>query len=178
MSQQKSRKSRKYSYTLTKKNTNIWPFKCSPQIPNPFHLLLFAFVIIICFVFTFTAISANEDPTTRPKMTIGSSQNYGPTVRVKPNLKIRPSIKTITPTSNATSTLLSSSTIIMSSHTIMSTDASEFKMDENSSQQQFNTNILSVSPKKSQPYTPVLSKIDKVLGYSMIWSISYLRYSL
>ena len=170
MSQQKSRKSRKYSYTLTKKNTNIWPFKCSPQIPNPFHLLLFAFVIIICFVFTFTAISANEDPTTRPKMTIGSSQNYGPTVRVKPNLKMRPSIKTttptITPTSNATSTLLASSTIIISSHTIMSTDTSEFEMDENSSQQQSNTNIQSVSQKKSQPYTPVLSKIDQVPGYS------------
>ena len=172
MTKRKSRTSRKYIYTLRKKNTStvIWPFKCTTQIPNPFHLLLFAFVIIICFVFTFTAISANENPQARPDMIVGSSKKYGPFLRINPNPKMRPSKKI--PTSS-TSTSITTSTLLTS------TDVSQFenerKRNENGSRQQSNTKLVKKiqSPsnnKPSQPYIPILSQIDQVPGYSHVIS--------
>ena len=183
MTKRKSRTSRKYIYTLRKKNTStvIWPFKCTTQIPNPFHLLLFAFVIIICFVFTFTAISANENPQARPDMIVGSSKKYGPSLRVNPNPKMRPFKKI---TTSSTSTSIATSTLLtLSMETIMTTDVSQFEMNENGSQQQSNTklkkNIESVpsNNKPSQAYIPILSQIDQVPGYSHVISC-YRVYSI
>ena len=155
---------------LSKKN--ISSFRCVPRIPNPFPILLFAFMIIVCFVFIFTGIVANEDDVERSQLIVETYHLPGANayIRAEANSRMRPpstiqalttsSLMVETSTSTTTTTTTSTSTLLTASTSIITTVQPEQDIGP-----------ISNKHKQSKPEVPAINTIDQVQGFSRIFAI-------